>query len=303
MLGFQSVAQVSTTYGPGDAHTLVENCGNSLVLRSSASEGGGTARFASSLIGDREVLRTTQSRSRRPLDFIGVRTASQQVVVEAAVLPSQIEQLPDLSGDLKVASRAEWLRVQLRPEREAQVQPAGPRARVNRTGVMRTIMNGEPSEAAAPARVVQILETINAQQSQIHGMLALIDTRARELDTAVGEAVQRAFADAAGLHAGRRFAQLQRTTGLRLALWSIGVVAACALLPTVLTWMLMPSRAQITQARQTLAQLSAAVAQLSREGGRIDLRHCGTDERLCVRVDRRAPPYGENADYMVLKGY
>jgi type IV secretory pathway TraG/TraD family ATPase VirD4 len=118
VLGFQSVAQVSSTYGAGDAHTLVENCANSLILRSSASEGGGTARFASSLIGDREILRTTHSRSRRPLDVVGVRTTSQQVAVEAAILPSQIEQLPDLSGYLKVASRPEWLRVHLTPARE-----------------------------------------------------------------------------------------------------------------------------------------------------------------------------------------
>jgi type IV secretory pathway TraG/TraD family ATPase VirD4 len=119
VLGFQSVAQVSSTYGNGDAHTIVENCANSLILRSSASEGGGTARFASSLIGDREILRTMHSRSRRPLDVVGVRTVSQQVAVEAAILPSEIEQLPDLTGYLKVASRPEWLRVHLTPVREA----------------------------------------------------------------------------------------------------------------------------------------------------------------------------------------
>ncbi len=124
VLGFQSVAQVSSTYGNGDAHTIVENCANSLILRSSASEGGGTARFASSLIGDREILRTTHSRSRRPLDLIGVRTGSQQIALEAAILPSQIEQLPDLSGYLKVASRPEWLRVRLSPERTATADHA-----------------------------------------------------------------------------------------------------------------------------------------------------------------------------------
>lgn len=42
VLGFQSIAQVSSTYGDGDAQTIVENCGNSLILRCSASEGGGT---------------------------------------------------------------------------------------------------------------------------------------------------------------------------------------------------------------------------------------------------------------------
>ena len=32
VLGFQSIAQVSSTYGQGDAHTIVENCGNTLIL-------------------------------------------------------------------------------------------------------------------------------------------------------------------------------------------------------------------------------------------------------------------------------
>ncbi|HTC43813.1 MAG TPA: type IV secretion system DNA-binding domain-containing protein [Steroidobacteraceae bacterium] len=118
VLGFQSVAQVSTTYGKGEAQTIIENCGNSLILRSSASEGGGTARFASSLIGEREILRTSHSRSRRPTEFLSTHSSSQHVALEAAVLPSQIEQLPDLAGYLKLASRPEWLRVQLTPQPE-----------------------------------------------------------------------------------------------------------------------------------------------------------------------------------------
>jgi hypothetical protein len=123
VLGFQSISQVSGSNGHAEAHTIVENCGNSLILRSSASEGGGTARFASGLIGDREVLRTMQSRSRRPLDVMGMRTTSQQVSLEAAILPSEIEQLPDLTGFLKIASRPEWLRVRLTPDYEANVKP------------------------------------------------------------------------------------------------------------------------------------------------------------------------------------
>jgi type IV secretory pathway TraG/TraD family ATPase VirD4 len=113
VLGFQSVAQVSSTYGQGDAHTIVENCGNSLILRCSSSEGGGTARFASQLIGDREVLRTTSSRSRRATEFFGSVSTSETLKVEAAVLPSQIEQLPDLAGYLKLASDPRWRRVRL----------------------------------------------------------------------------------------------------------------------------------------------------------------------------------------------
>ncbi len=115
VLGFQSIAQVSTTYGQGDAHTIVENCGNTLILRCSASEGGGTARFASQLVGDREVLRTTTSTSRRCGEFIGARTRSEHLALEAALLPSEIEQLPDLAGYIKLASTPHWRRVALAP--------------------------------------------------------------------------------------------------------------------------------------------------------------------------------------------
>ena len=64
VLGFQSIAQVSGLYGKGTADTIVENCGNTLILRCSASERGGTSEFASKLIGQREVLHTTVSRPR-----------------------------------------------------------------------------------------------------------------------------------------------------------------------------------------------------------------------------------------------
>ncbi len=113
VLGFQSIAQVSSTYGHGEAHTIVENCGNTLILRCSASEGGGTARFASQLIGEREVMRTMLSNSKRATDLWGSVTRSQQLAVESAVLPSQVEQLPDLSGYLKFASDPRWLSVRL----------------------------------------------------------------------------------------------------------------------------------------------------------------------------------------------
>ena len=35
VLGFQSIAQVRGTYGDAEAQTLVENCGNTLILRCS----------------------------------------------------------------------------------------------------------------------------------------------------------------------------------------------------------------------------------------------------------------------------
>ena len=125
VLGFQSIAQVSSTYGQGEAHTIVENCGNSLILRCSASEGGGTARFASQLIGERQVLRTTESRSRRYGELFGSVSRSEHYSVEPAVMASQIEQLPDLAGYLKYASDPQWHRVRLSAVKQWQERQAG----------------------------------------------------------------------------------------------------------------------------------------------------------------------------------
>ena len=117
VLGFQSVAQVSSTYGSGEAQTIVENCGNTLILRCAGSEHGGTSQFASRLIGEREVIRRQTSRGRDREGFFAARGArrstsvSDQHVTEMAVLASQIEQLPDLTGYLKTASSTDWLRV------------------------------------------------------------------------------------------------------------------------------------------------------------------------------------------------
>jgi len=118
VLGFQSIAQVSSTYGHGEAQTIVENCSNTLILRCSASENGGTARFASKLIGEREVIRPTVSRTRKGGFFAEPGhsvSRGEQHVTESAVLPAEIEQLPDLAGYLKFASHPAWLRVRLSP--------------------------------------------------------------------------------------------------------------------------------------------------------------------------------------------
>lgn len=113
VLGFQSIAQVSGTYGHAEAQTIVENCSNTLILRCAGSENGGTAQFASRLIGQREVLRTSVSSSRRGLQIMPTVSRSEQLHIEPAVLDSEIEQLPDLKGFLKLASSQAWRRVSL----------------------------------------------------------------------------------------------------------------------------------------------------------------------------------------------
>ena len=110
-IGFQSFAQVKAVYGEG-AHTIIENCGNLLLLRAGASDGGGTAKLASDLIGDREVERDDISRSRTRGRFTS-RSMSMQTKrsIEDAALASEIMQLGNREGYLKRATSPRWSRV------------------------------------------------------------------------------------------------------------------------------------------------------------------------------------------------
>ena len=114
VLGLQAISQLTSTYGTGVGQSITENCGNTVILRCSGSDNGGTSQFASRLIGDREVLRRQRSRGRDTPGALFARDArrsvqiSEQRTVEPAVLPAQLEQLPDLRGYVKIASSPAW---------------------------------------------------------------------------------------------------------------------------------------------------------------------------------------------------
>ena len=152
LLGFQSIAQVSGTYGRAEAQTIVENCGNTLILRCAGSENGGTSQFASRLIGQREVVRTTESRSRRGFQLMSSVTRSEHRNVEFAVLDSEIEQLPDLKGYLKFASSPEWRRVTLSPPATAQVDEVSTRVRTEARKSWEASRSSEQSDEQGSAR-------------------------------------------------------------------------------------------------------------------------------------------------------
>ena len=65
----------------------------------------------------------------------------------------------------------------------------------------------------------------------------------------------------------------------------------------------LPSRRETARLRAEQATLSSSIARLSQSGGHVDLRRCGSQARLCVRVDLTSPRYGSTGDYYVLEGY
>lgn len=112
VLGFQSIAMVRAVYGEAEAHAIIENLDNKLFLRCGMSEGGGTAKFASDVIGEREVERQEATTSRTVGQHpSSSTTSSSRRHIEKAILPAELTQLADRTGLLKLATRKEWLRV------------------------------------------------------------------------------------------------------------------------------------------------------------------------------------------------
>ena len=125
VLAFQSIVPQTEIYGRGFSGAVIENASNTLILRCSDSgeRSGGTAQFASQLIGQREVMRTTSSTSETQGSSLqhGLRIApgtnrskvsgtNTAPVVEPAVLPAQIEALENLKGYVHSHGMTFWSR-------------------------------------------------------------------------------------------------------------------------------------------------------------------------------------------------
>lgn len=154
-----------------------------------------------------------------------------------------------------------------------------------------------------------LMEAAQAQQKAAESSLRKLKTVTGELAVVVREEVHRVLLDeihslsedskraSDALHAVRRAANL------RTMAWSVGTTALCSLIPLALGYWIVPSRAEVSALRARHDELVTKIANLEQHGGRIDLRHCGDGARLCVRVDRKAPTYGQQADYLIVRGY
>jgi len=158
-------------------------------------------------------------------------------------------------------------------------------------------------------RLGLLSEAVQTQQSAASAALERLREHTAGLDAVVREEIRGTLIEElAALGEETRAATaalraLQRAAGQRQLAWGVCVSTLAGCLPLALGYWLLPSRAELATLRASREQLSAEVAQLSAQGGRAELRHCGAARRLCVRVDRSAPPYGAAADFRVLQGY
>lgn len=129
VLGVQSIGQLKSIYGRDVTAGLLENCASSLLLKcGSSGKESGTSEYASGVIGQREVLRTTQQVSTTSgshtsaggiFAFLpgssrtSVAGTNTQPTVEDAVLASQLEKLENLKGYVHSHGTGWWSRCTL----------------------------------------------------------------------------------------------------------------------------------------------------------------------------------------------
>jgi hypothetical protein len=154
-----------------------------------------------------------------------------------------------------------------------------------------------------------LMEAAQAHQKLVESSLKRLKTATHDLAAVVREEVHRVVMEelhslaadskraSDALHAVRRAANMQALV------WSVGITMLCSAIPLALACWIIPSRAEIASLRARHDELVTQIAHLEERGGRIDLRRCGDGARLCVRVDRKAPMYGDQSDYLIVRGY
>jgi hypothetical protein len=158
-------------------------------------------------------------------------------------------------------------------------------------------------------KVGLLMESVQAHQKLAESHLEVLRAHTRDLDAVVRDEIRRTLIEelqslwAESKRATEALNRIRRGATLRVGLWSIVIAILCTGIPLALIHWALPSGSEVTALRVRRDELSASVAILEGRGGRIDWRRCGQKARFCVRVDRKAPTYGENADYFVVAGY
>jgi hypothetical protein len=158
-----------------------------------------------------------------------------------------------------------------------------------------------------PLEVGLLLETVQSQQRLAEETLARLGEQLRSLETEVGAQVAYAAREAflqLGAEADAVRTQLlglRRAVGMRAALRSAAAALASAAMTVLAVRLLVPSAAQIDALRARRALFAADVRRLREYGGSVELRRCGAQGRLCVRVQRAGPVFGAHGDFLLVK--
>lgn len=182
------------------------------------------------------------------------------------------------------------------------------------SGPARTMASG-PSDAMAAQleddtlKLGLLMEAAQAQQTLATTSLERLREHTAGLDAIVREEIRATFVeemhslaeDSRG--AAEALRALGRAARWQLGAWSTTILVLSALIPCAVAQWWLPTHGEVAALAARRDKLTANIARLRTEGGQIEIRHCGSAQRLCVRIDGSAPPYGEAADFRVVKGY
>jgi hypothetical protein len=173
-------------------------------------------------------------------------------------------------------------------------------------------MRGNMIETAMTDEAMKLgllMEAAQAQQRLGQESLERLSAHTHDLDVIVRDEIRRSVAEGLGSVANesRRAEQslqsLRRSADVRILLWTVSIAAVCSAVGIAEAFWMLPSQREVAALRARRDTLAANVASLEQRGGMLDVRRCGGRARLCVRIDRTAPAYGPEADYLIVKGY
>jgi hypothetical protein len=154
-----------------------------------------------------------------------------------------------------------------------------------------------------------LMESAQAHQKLAETHLERLRAHTQDLDDVVRDEIRRTLVEelqeltAESRRAAQALNRMKRAANMRGLLWSVSAAVLCTIVPGVIARWILPSAAEIAALRAERERLTLSVAGLEQHGGKVEWRRCGDAARLCVRVDRSAPTYGEKADYFIVKGY
>jgi len=154
-----------------------------------------------------------------------------------------------------------------------------------------------------------LMEGIQAQQRMTELSVERLSAHMRGLDEVVRDEIRRTLVEEfrqlseESRHVVQSLVKLRRAARSRTLLWTFIVASVCTIVPCLIAGWMLPSAKEVANLRAQRDALSLSVNRLHQLGGRIDLRQCGAERRLCVRVDRKGPGYGTQSDYFVVKEF
>ena len=154
-----------------------------------------------------------------------------------------------------------------------------------------------------------LMESAQAHQRLADEHLDKLRAHTQDLDAVVRDEIRRTLSEeltaltVESERVARALRKMYRAAGMRGLCWNLSIAVFCTVIPCAIVRAVLPSESAVAALRAQRDLLAESITQLEQRGGKVEWRKCGDFARLCIRVDRKAPLYGDASDYVIVKGY